>query len=198
MKEYVCNISTVSDKDFIDWYHQMLPSRQEKCKRLNHETAQKQCIGADHLIKTALADYWNCPLDEVSYSVSPSGKPYVEGNPVYFSISHSGNMVFCALSEFPIGVDIEQIRPIPEKAWRRIFTENELNYISSAEHEQEKTRRFFTLWTRKEAIFKVQGILPRRDRETDVLTLSEDWIGKTWEENGYMISVLQWKNVDIC
>ncbi len=198
MKKYFCDILTVSENDFIDWYQKMQPSRQEKCKRLKNKTAQKQCIAADHLIKTALSEHLHCPADEILYSVSPSGKPYVEGNSVYFSISHSDNIVFCALSEFPIGVDIERIRPITKSAWKRIFTDSELDYLSSSRNEAEKLRRFFTLWTRKEAVFKIDGTSPRQDRATEVLTLSGNYLVKTWEEKGYMISVAQRKNVDNC
>lgn len=192
LKKYFCDISTVSEEDFIVWYHQMQPSRQEKCKKLKQKMAQKQCIAADHLIKSALADHFDRPINEVSYSISPSGKPYVEDNSVYFSISHSHNIVLCVLSEFPVGVDIERIRPISKTSWKRICTENELKYLSSSENE-EQLRRFFTLWTRKEAIFKIHGNLPRQDKETETLTFPENWTAKTWEEKGYIVSVVQWK-----
>ncbi len=41
------------------------------------------------------------------------GKPYLNGYPnYYFNISHSGEFVVCAISNNPVGIDIEQIKQI--------------------------------------------------------------------------------------
>ena len=40
-----------------------------------------------------------------------NGKPYVSGNPVYFSISHSAGRAMIALSDKPVGIDLEFYRP---------------------------------------------------------------------------------------
>ena len=41
--------------------------------------------------------------------VTDRGKPYFEGNPLHFSISHTKNHAFCVLSEKNVGVDAEEV-----------------------------------------------------------------------------------------
>lgn len=36
-----------------------------------------------------------------------NGKPYIEGNPLYFSLSHSGKHGVIAVCDKPVGVDLE-------------------------------------------------------------------------------------------
>ena len=189
MNEYYWDIKAISDEEFERWYRQMQPSRQEKCKRLKKETAQKQCIATDHVVRTVLSKHLHRPAEEITISVSESGKPYIEGNPMHFSVSHSENMIACAISEFPVGIDIERIRPIPTTAQERICTKTELEYLFSAKDEGERNLRFLHLWTRKEAVFKTDGRLPRRDKEIDTLTLSAGWTVETRMEGNFIISV---------
>lgn len=189
MKEYFCDITTVSKEEFELWYHQMEPSRQKKCKQLKNETAQKQCIAADHLARTALSEHMHLPPEDIPVSRSASGKPYVEGNPIYFSISHSERKVICAVSEFPVGIDIERIRPVPAARQERICTPEELKYLRSSKDGTQRNLRFLYLWTRKEAVFKIEGRLPRQDNKIDVATVPAGWKVETRTEDGFMISV---------
>lgn len=73
-------------------------------------------------------------------------KPYCLG--FEMSISHSAGVVAVALSDVPIGVDIEKIRQPRIRAAKRLFTEAELAVVDS---------RFWDIWTRKEAYGKAQG-----------------------------------------
>lgn len=189
LKEYYCDITTVSDEDFRVWYTRMSSDRQKKCDRIQIKEAKKLCIAADNLTRTAVSEALCLPAEQIEIRISPSGKPYIEGNPVYFSYSHSGTLVACAVSAVPVGIDIEQIRPVLPGVRERICTPGEWEFLNGAETESERNSRFFYLWTRKEAVFKVDGRLPRKDRETDVLNLPEGWTVKTRTEGEYTISV---------
>lgn len=191
MKEYFCDISTISEEEFNRWFQEMSPQRQDKCNRMIKELAKKQCIAADHLIKVALGEAIDIPPNKVEIQLSPSGKPYVEGNPVYFSVSHSENLVACVVSDRPVGIDVEFVRPIAPSIQERICTDAELKHLRSFKNDEERNLRFFTLWTRKEALFKRNGTLPRNDRENDVLTPDDDLIFQTRIRSGYVISVVE-------
>jgi hypothetical protein len=39
-----------------------------------------------------------------------NGKPFVKGNPVFFSMSHSGDLVVMAVDIYPIGIDVELMK----------------------------------------------------------------------------------------
>lgn len=75
---------------------------------------------------------------------------------IYFNISHSKNLVLCALSKDGIlGVDIEQKREVNLDHFKPWFTKNEWHDILGTEN---KHNRLLWYWTRKESIIKALGI----------------------------------------
>ncbi len=167
MKIYFCDIAEKSDKEFTLQYERMSPQRKAKCRQIKNEIAKKCCIAADNLVRSALAEHLNQSPAEIEIRISPTGKPYLEGNPIYFSVSHSNTMVVCAVSQHPIGIDIEYIREVSSAAYKRICTENEWSVLNQTNPSMQNLR-FIELWTRKEAVFKIEGALPRKDSETEV------------------------------
>ena len=92
----------------------------------------------------------------------PEGRPMLElpGSAAAASISHSGNLVLCALGRVArIGVDVEQIRP--RRDWdglsRRVLHPIEVRRLAALT-EAERWRRFYLAWTRKEALAKALGV----------------------------------------
>lgn len=83
------------------------------------------------------------------------GKPSVEGDGVYVSVSHSGAFVVCAVDSHPIGVDVEVIRAAEEKFMRRTCSEAEMAYIRYGD--AGCFQRFWECWTAKESLFKLTG-----------------------------------------
>jgi len=192
LKTFFCNVSTLSDEELKEWYSAMSVERQNKCRRILSENGKKCCIAADHLLRTAIADWLRITPQEVAWKIAPSGKPYVEGNPVYISLSHSEYTVVCALSDAPVGIDIELNRPILTAVQERVCTPEERNYLNRAESDAEKSLRFLEIWTRKEAIFKLDGILPRMDREIPSLHPERLGIRVNTEKLGkYTLSVAE-------
>ena len=50
---------------------------------------------------------------DVTVVYDDHGKPVLQDHPhLHFSLSHSGEWAVCALSDTPVGVDVERIRPI--------------------------------------------------------------------------------------
>lgn len=88
--------------------------------------------------------------------LTPNGKPYFEGNPVYFNISHSFDKVVVAIFRDRVGVDIEIIRENKEKIARRFFHEKEWEYLSKISIEN-YPREFTKIWTKKESYIKMTG-----------------------------------------
>lgn len=82
-------------------------------------------------------------------------KPYFEGNPVNFNISHSGEIVICAFcNQYEIGVDIEVMTDMSIDDFKFQMTENEWNKITVSRN---KKNAFFDYWTQKEAVIKAHG-----------------------------------------
>jgi len=81
-------------------------------------------------------------------------KPYIALD-VEFNISHSDNMVICALSdEGTIGVDIEKIKAVAISDFNFQFSSKELHDINLS---QNPLREFYRYWTKKEAVIKADG-----------------------------------------
>ena len=83
------------------------------------------------------------------------GKPIIKGHPFHFSISHSKDLIFIAISRNPIGIDCEFHKPRGfEKLVTRMFSESEtLHYASTP-----TMNTFYTIWCTKEALLKYTGV----------------------------------------
>ena len=51
-------------------------------------------------------------FSESDIVTAENGKPYIKGNPVYFSISHCDGLAVSVLSTAPVGVDCESVRAV--------------------------------------------------------------------------------------
>ena len=81
------------------------------------------------------------------------GAPFIEDGPS-FSISHCKAGIAVAVSENPIGIDIEAIRTFkPELMQKTMNLTEQQHIISSTNPDLE----FIRLWTQKEAYLKLKG-----------------------------------------
>ena len=76
-------------------------------------------------------------------------------NSVYFNISHTHNTCICAISNSPVGVDIEKIKPVSLNLAKKALTHTE--YYKFLQHEN-KDEMFFNIWTKKESFCKKNNI----------------------------------------
>lgn len=80
-----------------------------------------------------------------------NGKPYIVGNPLYFSVSHSDNRAVIAICDKPVGVDCEIIRERKISGISKRLSEREQAEIGG------NTLNFLYNWTAKEAFIKMIG-----------------------------------------
>ena len=132
-------------------------------------------------------------------TIGKNGKLECEG--VYFNLSHSADMVLCAISDTPVGCDIEKVTDAPMEVAEHVFSRKERQYIADAENEGEMNRRFFRLWTMKESYVKMTGegmsLSPKCvEIELETLTIQRDsMIQSCTLQNtaydGYEVSICQ-------
>ena len=84
------------------------------------------------------------------------------GTPVFLSIAHSGDHLACAVSDLPVGIDIEDMQPRKhlDTLIEATTTEAErdaLPALLDVGDELAKLEAFYELWTLKEAWIKCQG-----------------------------------------
>lgn len=100
--------------------------------------------------------YWELTGKEMpEILISDRGKPYFADDSLHFSISHTKNHVFCALSHRPVGIDAEVLdRNINLKLAEKILSPGEkMQFDASAD----KRMALLTFWVLKEARAKLTG-----------------------------------------
>ncbi|QAA33941.1 4'-phosphopantetheinyl transferase family protein [Clostridium manihotivorum] len=158
MKIYAVKISEIS-KEKMDELYELIDS-EKKCrieKFINTKDKIRTLIG-EILIRTIVIDNLNIHNKCISFNKNQYGKPYLESYPSFnFNISHSGEYVLCAIDDKPIGVDVEEIKPIDcEGIVKSFFTEEEFEYIVSKELKF-SLNRFYEILTLKESYIKCCG-----------------------------------------
>lgn len=128
---------------------------QDKIMRYRRwQDAQLSLLGRILLFKGIEETYKQKP-DTKEIMQTLYNKPYFEDNPVLFNISHSGDIVVCALSDqHEVGIDVEIITDIETADFKSQMTEVEWNKIVLSDNKKEA---FFEYWTQKEAVLKAQG-----------------------------------------
>lgn len=94
------------------------------------------------------------PLQEL-IRFGTHGKPYLKTPLFFFSLSHSGGQVVCAVEDCEVGADIERKRKFSPRLARRICTPAEAAFIASEENADDALTR---LWTMKESYMKYTGL----------------------------------------
>ena len=148
---YVLDCDALKDETLFEkYYSQMSPERRQKIDRLRFDSDKRLSLGAGILLQKALGDYAKSAV-----LANEHGKPYVDGCPLKFSISHSGKYAAVATAETEIGCDIQIVKPEqPLRIAEKFFCKSECDYIFSGEN---KTERFFRLWALKESYVKALG-----------------------------------------
>ena len=100
-------------------------------------------------------------------------------------MSHCRAGVVCALSDAPIGVDIESIREYNDSLARYTMNEEEMLAINAAER---PAVAFTRLWTMKEAVVKCKGSGIVNNLK-DMLTGVTGILTTVNERRGYVFSV---------
>ena len=128
--------------------------RREQALKFKYEQGQRLCVLAYQLLKEGLQKEY-CITENPIFEYNEHGKPSIVGHPeIYFNLSHCKEAVICAISNQPIGVDVESIRE---------FNDSLINYTMNDEEKVEiansdtPAATFIRLWTMKEATSKLIG-----------------------------------------
>lgn len=132
-------------------------SPERRIRALSCKTGQGRLLsaGAGYLLSCALS---RLGVDEASarYDYNQFGKPRIIGHEnLDFSLSHSGGMAMCALSDLgPVGCDIESPGRHNISVARRFFHPDEYHHIINS---ADPGREFIRIWTLKESYIKALG-----------------------------------------
>lgn len=153
LKYYLLDASTLPDPKEDETALSNIPYwRRTYILRYLRPCDRKLSLGAWRLMESALKQHGFSAGNVV---IGDNGKPQCEG--VYFNLSHSSDMVLCAVSKNLVGCDIEKITDAPMEVAEHYFSEKERRYLFDTANHADADRRFFRLWTMKESYMKMTG-----------------------------------------
>ena len=151
MRWSYCDIADFGEEDLRNV--NLSPSRKEYIHRLHREQDRIRSLAAELLVYKILKDSYG--VEHAVLHRAENGRPYLTGCDLYVSIAHCGTKLACAVRPEPVGIDIEQIRPVNQNLLRHVCVEAEKAYVTEQDGAQDL--RFFEVWTAKEAWFKKCG-----------------------------------------
>lgn len=179
----------------FDYYMGQIPAEmQKKIRKYKRWEDAQACLLGKNLLIRGLKKFGihKAALQNIQYTNYM--RPYF-ANHIHFNISHSGNCVVCAISsDFELGIDVEEIRPIELSDFEGQFSEAEMLNICKSD---DKLFSFYDLWTKKEAVMKADGRginIPLKNviisDSTEVVLQERKWYVKQIDfDNMYCINI---------
>lgn len=138
--------------DLYQHYWRYLPAReQEKINRYHRQEDRCRSLLGKALLVEMLRERGIDPLLLKQLNYTSYHRPWLDAG-FDFNISHSANLVICAISgQVRIGIDCEEIQPLKEDAYHSFFSQDELRLINGNQD------LFYMLWAKKESLIKAVG-----------------------------------------
>ena len=135
-------IDTVPQEQLSLWESWLSPEKRQRLHRLPPQKRLQSLCG-DGLAREMLGEMLGIAPPSVTFTVGENGKPLTDG--AFFSVSHSGALVSCVVSDREVGLDLEEVCPVPTR-------------LGQALQGQWATEEdFWRLWTQREAALKARG-----------------------------------------
>ena len=228
---YVMNVSPFEDSSLFSKGLSLIDKeRLEKVNKLKKQDVKNLSLGAGLLLmfglnyglvleeaKQEIPSYGELEAKELveylmqmesprqfQYTYSVHGKPYLAGeNPIYFSLSHSGDYVLLAVGDKEVGADIQIQKDVNFGSLAKQFmTEQEYEAWSREDIINQK-ELFFQIWAGKEAYLKLTGegmtaglqTVQFDEEKQTMVDLREEKEVQTWwgSLEGYQMAVCQFK-----
>lgn len=149
-------------RELFDRYATWLtPDERAKSERMATPRLKDEFVATRALCRWALSQ--SAPIvrpEEWRFERTEAGRPVVVGPRAApsFNLSHAGGLVVCAVSSYPVGVDVEPCSRGEEllATATKMFSPAE-NAALTALPETRRSRRAVELWTTKEAYLKARG-----------------------------------------
>ena len=155
------------DFDLSKTLNEISEQRREQALKFKFEQGQRLCVLAYQLLKEGLHKEYGITENPL-FEYNEHGKPSIVGHPkIYFNLSHCKEAVVCAISNHPIGVDVESIREFKDSLVNYTMNDDEVREIEASEN---PASAFIRLWTMKEATMKLVGTGISNDMKTVIDT----------------------------
>lgn len=160
--EYIfAYLSDFCDDDYKKAYENLSEVTKKRVDRYKRDDDKKRSLLAHILLRKLMAEN----NIDATLKYEENGRPVFDDSKYFLSLSHSGEVAFSAVSDTPVGIDVEKIRPISVSLLNRVCVDEEKTYVLGGFKitdeknicECDVLKRFFEIWTAKEAYFKMLG-----------------------------------------
>lgn len=180
-------------------YYQVTSQRQAKVKKMLKKADIIRSLTAELLLSKIALPMAGLKIDFLLFTYNEYGKPALADYPdIHFNLSHSGNLVVCAVDSSPVGIDIEEIQPIDLTIAQSFCSQEELSLLAAKE---DKLRCFYDLWTIKESYVKAIGkglslplgsfsVHKNANKEITIFLSEKRWFFRQYSiDDGYVLSL---------
>jgi len=161
-----------SHEQSLALYGMLTKERQRLVDQAKSEEIAKKRLYTGAFLQFVLSKETGIPVEQLQYRSNEWGKPALDvenmlrvvssdvGDVIknlHFNLSHSGDYMVLALSDSPVGIDVEHKSKNYDSLAQRCFCKEEYEDILSLQDESERKCRFLEYWTMKEAYIKCIG-----------------------------------------
>lgn len=153
---------TATHLQLADQYETVLSAEELARGNRFHQAAHSVRFKTAHtILRLLLSRFTSSNPTAICFAEGHHRKPQLQGQqgtPIEFNLSYSQNKAMIGIAnDHPVGIDIEWLhRPLDiQDMLSACFSEREIAFITS--RNEGIYQRFFTLWTRKEAVLKLTG-----------------------------------------
>lgn len=156
------DMSTISEKKIIlDGF--LSSSELDRSEKFKFENDKYRYITSRSVLRNIIGKLLSLDPKLIKFLTNEFGKPFLdpaEYSNLKFNLSHSGDQIvyaFCLNTD--VGIDIEYINYSINhiELANSFFTANEINFLLNSADEKNNIEKFFSIWTRKEALLKSIG-----------------------------------------
>lgn len=134
------------------------PARKKRIVRYVNDSDRILSLYAALIVRMGILTHTNLQEHELQFFQKENHKPFLlTDTTIHFNFSHTKGGILCGISKKgPIGVDIEKVTNVPFQIMDTVYHPQEIAYINHSS-KKDSAKRFFEIWTQKEAYVKKNG-----------------------------------------
>ncbi|MDF2503344.1 4'-phosphopantetheinyl transferase superfamily protein [Clostridium sp.] len=156
---YAVNLEGFKDEKILEYLFKYVS--EEKSQRLSKfkiTDDKKRGVLGELLVRYLICDNLKIKNNEINFTNNKYGKPFIKDYiGLEYNISHSNQLVVCAVGDYGVGIDIEYIKNVELGAANYLFAKHEYEVFNSLP-EHKKLEYFYSVWTLKESFIKAKGL----------------------------------------
>jgi 4'-phosphopantetheinyl transferase len=175
---FLCALDFCIDRDVL--LRELAPEERQRAQRFRRSRDRDRWVASRLFLRRCLANALATTPDKITLLTGINGKPHLTGTcgapALRFNLSHSGSRAILALSDAAeVGIDIEFARHFPDmlRVANRVFTAGERAQLGNSAN-PDFARRFYQVWTCKEAVIKATGEGMAADLQAIEIDLQDD------------------------